>query len=410
MQPRQTFRIAIRKFDPFFSAIQKQWQSFCTQSGVDLDLEAVELDLHPLYETLFEKNGLQNGDWDVGFVNSDWFAEAHHGRCLLDLSSHIDADPPEGYPDGWTDSLLRMQTFEGQVIGLPYHDGPQCLIYRRDLFESPVEQAAFQQHHNRPLRVPMTWDEFVEVARFFTRPKEKLYGTVFAAYPDGHNTVYDFCIQLWTRGGELFDAAGRVKLNSAQAIDALGFYRALLNDGAAIHPGARDFDSVQSGMAFAGGEIAMMTNWFGFAAMCETIPESRVKHKVAVAEIPHAPNFPGASLNVYWILGIGSGSPHTDVAYRFLRHCASAAQDKLLTTQGGIGCRKSTWADAEINAAIPYYHMLEPLHQNARELPRLTHWAKLAKVIDQLVLDTIQTETPIDDLVKAAQHKVTTLA
>ena len=31
------------------------------------------------------------------------------------------------------------------------------------------------------------------------------YGTVFAAFPDGHNTLYDFALQLWSRGGELTD-------------------------------------------------------------------------------------------------------------------------------------------------------------------------------------------------------------
>ena len=74
----------------------------------------------------------------------------------------------------------------------------------------------------------------------------------------------------------------------------------------------------------ARGEVAMMINWFGFAAMCQTIPESKVKDCVALGAIPHADGASSASLNVYWVLGIGAGSPHKDLAYRFLRHCASA--------------------------------------------------------------------------------------
>ncbi|MGA1195966.1 MAG: extracellular solute-binding protein, partial [Candidatus Latescibacterota bacterium] len=198
-------------------------------------------------------------------------------------------------------------------------------------------------------------------------------------------------------------ASNHLTLNTPQAIDALTFYRNILNDTSAIHPQAREFDSVKSGLAFANGNIAMMTNWFGFAAMSETIAETKVKNKVGVANIPHAPNCDSASLNVYWILGIGSGSPHADVAYSFLQHCASAPQDKLLTLEGGIGCRKSTWADDEVNTTIPFYHLLEPIHKNARELPRLTHWAQLSEIIDQLVLNTINTDRPIADLVQEAQ-------
>ncbi len=404
--PRNTFRIAIRQFDPFASAIQKQWDSFCEQSHVDLKLEAIQLDLHPLYETLFEKHGLKNGDWDVAFINTDWLAHAHQSHALLNLQSHIQNNPPDDYPQGWTDSLLRLQTFENSIIGLPYHDGPQCLIYRKDLFENPAEQAAYQKQYGHPLQIPKTWNDFVQIAQFFTRPEQNLYGTVFAAYPDGHNTVYDFCIQLWTRGGELFDANNCVTLNTPQAIDALTFYRNILNDPKAIHPKAREFDSVKSGLSFANGEIAMMTNWFGFAAMCETIPQSRIKGHIAVADIPHAPNCASASLNVYWILGIGAGSPHADIAYPFLRHCASASQDKVLTLEGGIGCRKSTWTNKEVNTQIPFYHALEPIHKNAREFPRLTNWAQLSKVIDELVLNTINTHQPVAELTQEAQHKI----
>jgi multiple sugar transport system substrate-binding protein len=404
--PRNTFRIAIRQFDPFAAAIQKQWDSFCEQSDVHLKLEAIQLDLHPLYETLFEKHGLKNGDWDVAFINTDWLAHAHQSNALLNLQSHIQNNPPNDYPQGWTDSLLRLQIFDNQIIGLPYHDGPQCLIYRKDLFENPAEQTAFQHQYNRPLQIPKTWDDFVQIAQFFTRPEQNLYGTVFAAYPDGHNTVYDFCIQLWTRGGELFNASNQVTLNTPQAIDALTFYRNILNNPKAIHPKAREFDSVKSGLAFANGEIAMMTNWFGFAAMCETIPQSRIKGHIAVADIPHAPNCASASLNVYWILGIGAGSPHADIAYLFLRHCASASQDKVLTLEGGIGCRKSTWADRDVNTQIPFYHALEPIHQHAREFPRLTNWAQLSKIIDELVLNTINTNRPISELTQEAQHKI----
>jgi multiple sugar transport system substrate-binding protein len=409
MEKRNTFRVAIRKFDPFASAIQKQWASFCEAFGVNLTLEAIELDLHLLYETLFENNGLKNGEWDVGFVNSDWFAEAHQRDALLDLASHIETEPPEDYPGGWTDSLLRLQTFAPRVMGLAFHDGPQCLICRKDLFDDPGEQSAYQQQFGKPLAVPETWDDFAQIARFFTRPGQNLYGTVFAAYPDGHNTVYDFCIQLWTRGGKLFDTSDHMTLDTPQAIDALSFYRGLLNDPTAIHPNARDFDSVKSGLAFANGEIAMMTNWFGFAAMSESISDSKVTGKISVSDIPHAPDCSSASLNVYWILAIGSGSPHSDIAYAFLRHCASADQDKLLTLEGGIGCRMSTWTDTEVNTAIPFYHMLEPLHKNALELPRLTHWAQLAEIIDQLVLNTINTHRPIAELLQEAQRAVDAL-
>jgi multiple sugar transport system substrate-binding protein len=122
--------------------------------------------------------------------------------------------------------------------------------------------------------------------------------------------------------------------------------------------------------------------------------------------IPHGPGQASASLNVYWALCVGARSPHPETAYQFLCHCASPAMDKLLTLEGGIGCRKSTWRDPEVNRVIPFYHRLEELHTYARELPRLSNWAQIATVIDELVLETINTQRPVEELAQAAQTKV----
>jgi multiple sugar transport system substrate-binding protein len=402
MSRKRKFRVAVRKFDPFESAIQKQWNSFEEMAKTGLTLEAEAFDLHPLSKTLFEDGGLARGDWDVAFINTDWVASIHESNAAVDLAPYLKSDPPEDYPHGWSDSLLRLQNVNSAILGLPYHDGPECLIYRKDLFEDAKEQAAYQTRFGVPLRIPQTWDEFRRVARFFNRPEKKLYGTVFAAFPDGHNTVYDFLLQLWTRGGELFDSGGQLGFDTPEAIEALTFYRSMLWDEAAVHPDCRQMDSVKSGLAFAAGEVALMVNWFGFGAMCETIADSRVKGRVDIAAIPHAEGSARVSLNIYWLLSIAAGSPHQDVAYRFLRHCVSGPMDKLLTLEGAIGCRKSTWSDPEVNRLIPFYNRLEHLHGGAREMPILSRWPLIASLIDKLVLDSIDTQEPVDRLVREA--------
>lgn len=410
MNRGKKFRVAVRKFGPFESAIRKQWEAFEREEKTGLELNAEAFDLHPLSETLFETAGLKKGHWDVAFINTDWVASADQSQAVLDLASLIRSAPPDDYPQGWTSSLLRLQQLDGRILGLPYHDGPECLIYRKDLFDDTAQQAAYQQKFGTPLEVPQTWHEFHQVAGHFHGPEKNLYGTVFAAFPDGHNTVYDFCLQLWTRGGELFDSGGRLRLDTPPAVQGLEYYRMMLNDSLAVHPQAREMDSVKSGLAFARGEIAMMVNWFGFAAMSETIAESKVKGRVAVAEIPHAEGCSGTSLNIYWILCIGAGSPHREVAYKFLRHCATSAMDRLLTLEGAIGCRKSTWQDPEVNRIVPFYNELVNLHQNARELPSLPRWPEIAGVIDELVLETVNGRESIAALTGEAQAKIERLA
>jgi multiple sugar transport system substrate-binding protein len=407
MNRNELFRIAVRKYPPFGKAIRAQWQDFESKARTGLTLDLVALDLQPLEDALFASGGMRNGDWDVAFVATDWIASMHEQNCALNLAPLLEMNPPEDYPSGWTDSLLRLQRIGDAVLGVPYHDGPECLIYRRDIFEDPDLGERFRQAYGKALGPPATWEDFHRVARFLHQPQQELYGTVFAAYPDGHNSVYDFLLQVWTRGGDLFDAAGSVRFESPEAAEALSFYRSILADKAAVHPNCRKLDSVAAGLEFAAGHVGMMINWFGFATMAQTSAESAVRGRVDVSEIPHGHHGATASLNVYWILSIAAGGPHRREAWRFLRHALALEMDKLTTMSGAIGCRRSTWSDREVNEAIPFYHQIERLHASAREIPQRPDWPQIAAIIDRLVTATIETEMPITELLREADASLT---
>ncbi len=410
MTRSQVFRIAVRKYPPFEQAIRAQWQAFEAEAQTGLTLDLVALDLHPLEETLFTSGGMRNGDWDVAFVATDSIASVHAQQCALDLAPLLQRDPPEDYPGGWTDSLLRLQRIGEAILGVPYHDGPECLIYRRDLFEDPDLRARFEREFHEPLTPPRTWLDFHRVARFLHQPANRLYGTVFAAFPDGHNTVYDFLLQLWTHGGDLFDSSGNVHFETSEAIAALDFYRTILSDKQAVHPDCLALDSVAAGLAFAAGHVAMMINWFGFATMAHTSPESAVQSRVAIADIPCDGKASTVSLNVYWILSIAAGSPHADHAWKFLRHTLAPSMDKLTTTSGAIGCRRSTWSDPEVNEAIPFYHRIEQLHANAREIPQRADWPRIASIIDRLVTAALTTDKTTTELLQQADAEFSSSA
>lgn len=399
----EKIKIAVRKFDPFESTLQKLWDLFCLKNNITVEAEMIPLELHDLYEQTLSHNGLKNGDWDIAHLNTDWIFDAVHEQAVQDLTPFIAQNAPENYPDGWHQSLLNLQQINNGTYGLPFHDGPECLIYRTDLFENQIEKDNFKQQYGYELHPPKTWAEFTQIAEFFNRPEDNLYGCVFANYPDGHNMVFDFCLQLWTRGGSLLNAQNQIDIDQPEAIEALDYYRTIVNNAKAVHPKSKDFGSVEAGMAFAKGESAMAINWFGFASMCEVIDESTIKGKVDIAELPFDANHTTASLNVYWLYTIASGSTQKQLAYDFLRFATTAESDKLLTQEGGIGCRKSTWNDPEINKIIPFYHKLGMLHENALTLPQTPVWPKVAELIDQMVLKAINGVTPSGQLLEETQ-------
>ncbi len=392
-----TLRIAVRAFPPFERAIARQFDDFVRTTGTDAVLDAVAMDLNPLHAATIGERGLATGAWDVALLATDWLAEAQALDLLEDLDPHLARAPIAGFPDAWTPSLTTMQRFAGGFWGMPYHDGPECLVYRRDLLEAAG------------LAVPQTWDAFHAAARALHAPERQRYGTVLALYPDGHNSFYDFCIHIWSRGGEPFDGGGRPAFTSPHAHAALDFLRTLAADDSAIAPGCRDLDSVKSGLLFAEGKVAMMANWFGFAAYADTVADSRVKGLVDVAPLPAGPGGRSVSLNVFWVLAIGAGSANKPLAWDFLRHCATPAMDLLTTTEGAIGVRRSTWADAGVNASVPYYHRLDWLHDHARAMPLTPHLAAISHIVDDLMTAATTTDRSTADLLAEAQARAVAL-
>ena len=125
-----------------------------------------------------------------------------------------------------------------------------------------------------------------------------------------------------------------------------------------------------------------------------------------IRDVPAGRSGKAVSLNAYWMYAIASGSGDKQLAYDFIRFALNPENDKLLTMEGGIGCRRSTWNDAEVNATVPYYSKLEKLHRNSRTLPRKAHWADISKVIDRVVLEAINTERDLEEILGEAQTEI----
>jgi len=401
--PNIRLRVAVREFVDFENAFAEQTALYC-ELHPNIEFEAIPLDLHKLHGELFEKDGLRSGTWDIGFLSTDWIAEAVDDGVIEELTPYLQRKPVADWPQGWARSIVEPLVFGDKLYTLPWHDGPECLIYRRDLFKDPREQAAFRNQYGYDLKPPATWRQFTDIAHFFTRPAENLYGTLFAAFPDGHNTLYDFALQLWSRGGEFEDEKGNAILDTPEAVAALDFYRNTIRDASMCYPGGEQFDSTRSGDVFLSGAIAMMVNWFGFAARCDR-PGSPLRGKVAIAPIPSDEGKP-ASLSVFWTLGIGTGSKHKQAAYDFLHFLTQPELDLGILKHGTVGVRLSTWRNAEVQQQIPAYGKIEEISLGARKLPRSKNLPAFAEILNDVAVEALTTQEPSATILAKAQQRI----
>ncbi len=399
-----TLHILLRNYADFESALEEEARLFETANpGIKVELHAVGI--HELHQFAIADGGLRDGRFDLALLVTDWLAEAFEAGSLEDLHVWHQRLPIRDWPEGWAPSLVQPLLFGGCLSSVPWHDGPECLVYRSDLFADRDTRSAFRSRFDRELRPPATWEEFEQIARFFTDPLKGIYGTVFAAFPDGHNTLYDFALQLWSRGGKLLDASGRPFLTTSEAMQALDYYRRIVRDPAVCHPDSPQLDSTQSGDLFVASDIAMMANWFGFAARASR-KGSPLAGKVAIAPIPTGNGAPSVSLSVFWTLAMGSGSTNKSIAWDFLRFIAAPERDLGITTHGPVGVRLSTWRNLALQAEIPVYREIEAISLGTRLLPAGPDMAAFATIIDAVITRALTSNDATAVILEKAQHDI----
>ena len=212
-------------------------------------------------------------------------------------------------------------------------------------------------------------------------------------------------MQLWSRGGEFEDKDGNAVLDTPEAAAALDFYRNTIRDASICYPGAEDFDSTRSGDVVLSGAIAMMVNWFGFAARCDR-PGSPLRGKIAIAPIPADEGKPAASLSVFWTLGIGTGSKNKQAAYDFIHFLTQPERDLGIVKHGTVGVRLSTWRDAEVQKEIPAYAKIEEISLGARKLPRSRNLPVFAGILNDVAMKALRTDEPSAAILARGQARI----
>lgn len=394
-----TLHLHCRAADHFEAAFRTQIEAFeSAHPEIKVQLHLSEIDEH------YTKLKSLPEECDLYLSVTDWIPEAISLGAFQPLDSQLATDAPKDWPTGWSESMRSLQVGpNGKTYALPWHDGPEVLHCREDFFDDPDEQVKFLHKYGRELGPPKDWDEFMEVARFYTRPETRLWGCCLGSYPDGHNNVYDFLIHLWSRGGQLLDESGQPAFNSKAGEEALTFLHDLYHNYKVASLDCLKMNSNQSGEFYAKGRVAMMWNWAGFAAFAEA-PDSRIPGLNRCYPIPG-----GVSLNIYWVLAMTSNSKSPEATWAFMKHCATPEMD-LAATQAGInGVRLSTWRDPEIQEQFKQYEVIEEVHKNVMSPSQIAEYPAINEVLSRMVDDVLNRRTKVKEALESAESECKTI-
>jgi multiple sugar transport system substrate-binding protein len=216
-------------------------------------------------DLFFTEMSAQGTAYDMVVGDSQWLGQATTQGHYVDMTDFMTSN---GIDKTVTPATLtyygEYPTGSGAYWAYPTEGDADGWAYRRDLFEDPDEMAAFEAEYGYALAPPATYDELMDIAQFFTRPEENLYGAAIYTQADYDALTMGFENALFSFGGDWKDADNNVLgvVNSPEAVAAAEMYRALYD--CCQPPGLSNAFFVETNDAFIGGQAAMSMNYFAF--------------------------------------------------------------------------------------------------------------------------------------------------
>lgn len=257
-----------------------------------IEVEVIMLPLGSGWHSRIAAEFAAGGDgFDLAVWDSQSVAEFANGNHIERLNPYIEESDLLSLSDIDENSLKRYSEYpEGsnEMWAIPLNQDAIGLMYRRDLFESPVERKKFQDRYGYRLALPQTYKELRDIAEFFTRPDEGLYG-----WGQFASEEYDFASSaannfIWSYGGELWNHKTNEivgYLDSPASVDGLTEYIEMFNY---TPDEERSWGYLEISEAFKQGHLAMAMQWYVFFDEMDDINKSKYATSTGFANLPGA--------------------------------------------------------------------------------------------------------------------------
>lgn len=351
-------------------------KAFTEETGTKVSL--VELPYDGLYDRLSSEFSSGSVSFDVAALDAVWLKGFADGVEPLDdmFTDDVQADL---FP-----ALVEEAQVDDTFVGMPVWTNAEILFYRTDLFGDPKQQAAFEKEYGYPLAPPTDWQQFQDMAAFFTQDTDgdgttDLYGTDVKGAVE---TEWLAHVAQAGSPGMVLDEEGNVIIDNAEHLAALDFYTEAVSDAP---EGASQVDWGAAQNLFNQGQVAMTKFW---AHAYPQIPEdASIKGKVGAAPmLSGAAGIGGVPGN--WFLSIPKAGDNKDLAEEFIQF-AYDHNDLSIDSALGLAARKSAFEKYAGQEGYEHFDALIATLEGPATMPRPAN-AKWQQIVDTALIPMIQ--------------------
>jgi multiple sugar transport system substrate-binding protein len=315
---------------PMYDGLYEAIPAFERETG--LRVEVLARLPHPELNA-WVKRAFTAGDPDVDLLSTHTKYAPSQAAWLEPLDAFLD----RALLDDLLPGPAELSRLDGRWMQVPRNLDMRLVYFRRDLFEEEDAQEAFQRHHRRPLRVPETWDDLVEVAIFLTSPR--VHGFLFPGRDSGlFGTFYELLVSA---GGELFAPDLAPAFDSPAGVWAADRLAELHHRRHVTPPVLPEWHYDEVSAAFRRGEAAMVCDWPGGHYLYGDPRTCFAPEKVGVALLPQGFTGRRAAYGGCHSFAVARAARNREGAVALLRFFTSPEAQAAEARRGAVPVRQS---------------------------------------------------------------------
>ncbi|HTB42739.1 MAG TPA: ABC transporter substrate-binding protein [Acetobacteraceae bacterium] len=293
-------------------------------------------------------------------------------------------------------AYAEADSVDGKLVALPAFADAMFLYYRKDLLD---------KYH---LPVPKTWSELAKEAKTIQAGENNpdLQGVSFQGAPI-EGTVCTFLLPYWSMGKTLVHD-GHLTWDRDAALKSFALWTGLVKDGVAPRNVA-EIVTDQTRKDFESGKAVFAVLWsYGWNLFQS--PDSAVKDKVGVAELPAVDGGKPVSCIGGWQWGVSAYSKNQDEAIKLVRFLSSPEVATLLAEKASLlPVFPDLYKDPAVLQTVPWLAAALPVVETAKARPVTPRYDEVSNTIrTQTNAVLAGSETPDDAAtqIEARLHRV----
>jgi multiple sugar transport system substrate-binding protein len=303
----------------------------------------------------------------------------------------------------------EISWYEGKAYGFPFTALTMYACYRSDLLTDPEEMEGFKAKYGYDLGHAQNWEQYRNIAEWFTRPEERLYGT--ALQGKRHEALwYEWLNFLYSHGGDMLETTtgsecGPVIVNSPEAIAATEYYKSLM---AFSPPDTLNYfwDDVMALMQQ--GAVAELIMW-NDATYAVAVDES-VSSVVGKMSFDFVPQGEGGKVAQVegWTYLIPTASKNKEAAYLFIQWMMEYDQQLNQHLNGGATARPDVYADPEVQK-LPYAMASMASNEVAKPKPTIPQASEMTDILVRELSSYLAGEKSAKEALDQAAEEISAL-